>query len=180
MSAPLTPRGVPRAGCASSAHEAPAAVAASSAAPASRALVVRIAGPPEFADDLRRPRWSPRAAARASAQAPVIAVRVSVLARRRGPAPAGRLAAMAQTVLIVDDHASFRAFARMLLERDGYVVVGEAVDGTGALAAVDALRPTIVVLDVQLPDRDGFEVAELVAAQDGAPAVVLVSTRTAA
>ena len=70
---------------------------------------------------------------------------------------------MAWTVLIVDDHAGFRGFARRLLEADGFTVVGEAGDGTSALAAVDDQRPEIVLLDVVLPDIDGFAVAERLA-----------------
>ena len=84
-----------------------------------------------------------------------------------------------RTVVIVDDHAGFRSSARALLEAEGFDVVGEAVDGMSALAAIDLLRPRIVLLDIQLPDIDGFEVAERVAGAGDAPAVVLVSTRGA-
>ena len=63
------------------------------------------------------------------------------------------------SVLIVDDHASFRATARQLLEAEGYEVVGEAADGASALEAVARLRPDVVLLDVQLPDMDGFEIS---------------------
>jgi DNA-binding NarL/FixJ family response regulator len=87
---------------------------------------------------------------------------------------------MGPTVLIVDDHPSFRSLARALLETEGFTVVGEAEDGATAIAAVEALRPAVVLLDVQLPDLDGFEVAERLASRADAPAVVLVSTRTAA
>jgi DNA-binding NarL/FixJ family response regulator len=83
-------------------------------------------------------------------------------------------------VLIVDDHPAFRSLARALLESEGFTVVGEAGDGAAAIAAVEALHPAVVLLDVQLPDLDGFEVAERVAKTTHAPAVVLVSTRTAA
>jgi DNA-binding NarL/FixJ family response regulator len=81
------------------------------------------------------------------------------------------------TVLIVDDHAGFRSFARALLEAEGFDVVGEAEDGVSALAAMVRLRPHIVLLDIQLPDLDGFEVAERLARAVDPPAVVLVSTR---
>jgi DNA-binding NarL/FixJ family response regulator len=84
---------------------------------------------------------------------------------------------MGRTVLIVDDHAGFRAAARRLLEAGGFDVLGEAADGASALAAVAKLRPEIVLLDVQLPDFDGFAVAERLA-RDGVPsAIVLISSR---
>jgi DNA-binding NarL/FixJ family response regulator len=81
------------------------------------------------------------------------------------------------TVLIVDDHPSFRASARMLLQAEGFEIVGEAEDGASALAAIADLQPDIVLLDVQLPDMDGFDVAALVTSTGAGPAVVLVSSR---
>ena len=67
--------------------------------------------------------------------------------------------AMAQTVLIVDDHPSFRATARRLLQAEGFEVVGEAENGAEALRKAGELHPEVVLLDVQLPDLNGFEVA---------------------
>jgi DNA-binding NarL/FixJ family response regulator len=90
------------------------------------------------------------------------------------------LTRMNRTVLIVDDHDGFRTFARALLESQGYDVVGEAADGASGLDAVRRVAPDLVLLDVQLPDLDGFEVAERLAADADPPAVVLVSTRDAA
>jgi DNA-binding NarL/FixJ family response regulator len=81
------------------------------------------------------------------------------------------------TVLIVDDHPSFRSSARALLEAEGYDVVGEAENGTDGLRAARALHPQLVLLDVQLPDIDGFEVASQLTQDAGAPAVVLISSR---
>jgi len=83
------------------------------------------------------------------------------------------------SVLIVDDHPSFRATARMLLEAEGYRVVGEAPDGTSAIAAARELRPDVVLLDVNLPDIDGFEVAARLTNGNG-PTIVLVSSRDGA
>ncbi len=86
---------------------------------------------------------------------------------------------MARTVLIVDDHPSFRASARRVLEDGGFVVIGEAPDGASGLAAVTAMRPAVVLLDVQLPDIDGFDLAARLTGQDDGPAVVLTSSRDA-
>ena len=82
-------------------------------------------------------------------------------------------------MLIVDDHPSFRQSARLLLESDGWEVVGEAADGQSALAAAQELTPDMVLLDVQLPDLDGFEVARRLRADPAAPAVVMTSSRDA-
>jgi DNA-binding NarL/FixJ family response regulator len=84
------------------------------------------------------------------------------------------------TVLIVDDHDGFRESARALLEAEGFAVVGDAADGAAALAAALRLRPDVVLLDVQLPDVDGFAVAERLAALSEPPRVVLISSRDAA
>jgi DNA-binding NarL/FixJ family response regulator len=81
-------------------------------------------------------------------------------------------------VLIVDDHPSFRALARALLLAEGYDVVGEAENGVAALRQAKELEPDVVLLDVQLPDFDGFEVATRLTSQNGAhPVVVLCSSR---
>ncbi len=86
---------------------------------------------------------------------------------------------MSINVLIVDDHADFRSLTRSLLEADGYVVVGEAADGTSALAAATVLKPALVLLDVQLPDRDGFAVAQELTKHSPEVQIVLISTRDA-
>jgi DNA-binding NarL/FixJ family response regulator len=86
---------------------------------------------------------------------------------------------MAMTVLLVDDHAGFRIQARELLVAAGYDVVGEAEDGAAALASARALRPDVVVLDVQLPDIDGFEVARSLHEGSDPPAIILISSREA-
>jgi DNA-binding NarL/FixJ family response regulator len=83
---------------------------------------------------------------------------------------------MPASVLIVDDHAGFRLSARRILEVDGYEIVGEAEDGRSAIEAARRLEPDIVLLDVNLPDLDGFEVARQIAKEPGAPAIVLTSS----
>jgi DNA-binding NarL/FixJ family response regulator len=83
---------------------------------------------------------------------------------------------VAVTVLIVDDHAAFRASARKLLELDGFEVVGEAEDGASGLELARGLDPELVLLDIALPDLSGFEVAERLAT--ARPKVVLTSSRT--
>jgi DNA-binding NarL/FixJ family response regulator len=80
-------------------------------------------------------------------------------------------------VLIVDDHAPFRAVARTLLQLEGFEVMGEAADTRWAMEVVGRLRPNVVVLDIQLPDLDGFEVARRLAQAEDPPVIVLVSSR---
>ena len=87
---------------------------------------------------------------------------------------------MSPTVVIVDDHGAFRQFARRVLEADGFYVVGEAEDGAAAIEKVHSLRPDFVLLDIRLPDVDGFAVADELAADGGAPHIVLTSSRDAA
>jgi DNA-binding NarL/FixJ family response regulator len=81
------------------------------------------------------------------------------------------------TVLIVDDHASFRSAVRMLLELEGFEVVGEAPDGMSGVSEARRLNPDLVLLDVNLPDLDGFAVAARITTDPAAPAVVLISSR---
>ena len=84
---------------------------------------------------------------------------------------------MATTILIVDDYAPFRESARNLLESEGFEVVGEAENGVAGLRAAKELTPDVVLLDVQLPDFDGFEVADRLRRLDPAPMVILTSSR---
>lgn len=86
----------------------------------------------------------------------------------------GRVNKDVKRVLVVDDHPAFRASARRLLESEGYSVVGEVGDGASALKAVAEFAPDLILLDVQLPDIDGFEVAERL---NGSADIVLISSR---
>jgi DNA-binding NarL/FixJ family response regulator len=87
---------------------------------------------------------------------------------------------MGVSVLIVDDHAGFRAQARRLLESEGYRVVGEAADSASALDAARELAPELVLVDIHLPDLDGFELTSRLAGFPDPPDVVLVSSRDGA
>ena len=84
---------------------------------------------------------------------------------------------MARSILIVDDFATFRASARGLLEAEGFDVVGEAENGVNAIRQARELKPEVVLLDVHLPDFDGFEVAERLHELDDPPIVILTSSR---
>jgi DNA-binding NarL/FixJ family response regulator len=83
------------------------------------------------------------------------------------------------SILIVDDSASFRTQARAVLATEGFTVIGEAVDGASGLEAVRTLRPDFVLLDIGLPDVEGFEVASALALTGPPPFVVLTSSREA-
>ena len=87
------------------------------------------------------------------------------------------------TALVVDDHEGFRAFARLILESAGFTVT-EAATGAEAASAAAATSPQLVLLDIQLPDTDGFEVARRLTGAQGqqdqpGPVIVLTSTREA-
>jgi len=83
----------------------------------------------------------------------------------------------ARRVLVVDDHPSFRHCARRLLTEEGFEVVGEAEDGATALALADKLAPDLILLDIQLPDVDGLEVASRLLEREPGLRIVLVSSR---
>jgi DNA-binding NarL/FixJ family response regulator len=86
---------------------------------------------------------------------------------------------VSRRILIVDDHAGFRASARRMLEAGGFDVVGEAGDGAAAVDAVRDLGPDLVLLDVQLPDANGIDLAASLSENGGGTAVILTSSRPA-
>lgn len=84
------------------------------------------------------------------------------------------------TLLIVDDHAAFRAYARRMLDAEGFDVIGDVADGESAVETAERLEPDAVLLDIQLGDGiDGFEVARRLAGLPHPPQVVLASSRQA-
>jgi two-component system nitrate/nitrite response regulator NarL len=95
----------------------------------------------------------------------------------RAEASRATISSVAATVLIVDDHAGFRSFARALLEAEGFEVIGEAGDGKSALTLARALAPELVLVDVALPDMDGFAVCDALLHDDAGAAVILTSSR---
>jgi DNA-binding NarL/FixJ family response regulator len=92
----------------------------------------------------------------------------------RGPKRDNRV--VSRRILIVDDHSGFREAARRMLEAGGFEVVGEAGDGASALDAAGGLAPDLVLLDVQLPDASGIDLAGTLTA-NGGPSVILTSSR---
>jgi two-component system response regulator EvgA len=85
--------------------------------------------------------------------------------------------ANSRRVLVVDDHPSFRSCASTLLSAEGFDIVGEADDGATAVARARELDPDVVLLDIQLPDTDGFAVAKQLLTDDPQVQIVLVSSR---
>ena len=83
------------------------------------------------------------------------------------------------TILIIDDDPRFRAQAAAVLESDGFVVIGVAIDGRSGIDRARAIRPDCVLVDIGLPDIDGFSVAEDLAADLVPPWIVLMSSRDA-
>lgn len=84
---------------------------------------------------------------------------------------------MAARFLIVDDHERFRELARMLLENEGHQVVGEAGDAAEAMKAVLEVDPDALLIDVNLPGQNGFDLAARLLHERPDRAVVITSIR---
>jgi DNA-binding NarL/FixJ family response regulator len=83
---------------------------------------------------------------------------------------------MGTTILVVDDHAQFRALMRQIVaEAPDLHVVGEAADGTEAMQLIQALRPTIVLLDFVMPQISGLEVLRWIKAEYPETKVIIVT-----
>ena len=80
------------------------------------------------------------------------------------------------TCVIVDDNALFLESAVDLLTREGLDVVGIASDSAEAIRLVTELRPDVTLVDIDLGDEDGFDLAQRLYAISGASKVILVST----
>lgn len=89
----------------------------------------------------------------------------------------GEAAAPALRVLVVDDQELVRAGFRLILERSGFEVVGEADDGLVAIEEAVRLRPDVVLMDVRMPRLDGIEATRrILAAVEPAPRVLVLTT----
>jgi DNA-binding response OmpR family regulator len=84
---------------------------------------------------------------------------------------------MSSSVLIIDDELSIRVLVRMILEDDGYSVF-EAETGQQGLDIAEAEQPDLVLLDIRLPDIDGWEVLRRLCARSPAPRVVIMSAHS--
>jgi two-component system nitrate/nitrite response regulator NarL len=85
---------------------------------------------------------------------------------------------MALRCLLVDDNEAFLASASRLLESQGLRVVGRAVSSADAMGLAEALQPDVVLVDVQLGDEDGLELARRLGSERPASRVVLISSHT--
>ena len=84
------------------------------------------------------------------------------------------------SIMIIDDHPGFVSAVRKVLSAEGFLVVGEAFDGLSGVELAERIHPDVILLDIQLPDIDGFEVARRLEELEDPPVVVLTSSRDAA
>src|SRR5690349_8759145 len=79
-----------------------------------------------------------------------------------------------ETILVVDDEQNIIELARMYLQQDGFAVIA-ASDGQAALDAIFGSAPDVVVLDLMLPQIDGWEVCKRVRARSDVPIIMLTA-----
>lgn len=79
-----------------------------------------------------------------------------------------------ERILVVDDEAHIVDLTRMYLERDGYTV-DSASDGAAALTSIETQEPDLVILDIMLPEVDGFEVCRRVRTRSDVPIIMLTA-----
>ena len=85
------------------------------------------------------------------------------------------MAAVPRSVLVVDDDACFRQLAVRILSSWGHAVIGQAGSVEEALAVADELHPDTALVDIGLPDGDGFQLAERLRSLPWPVRVVLIS-----
>ncbi|AZE72370.1 DNA-binding response regulator, LuxR family [Pseudomonas synxantha] len=80
-------------------------------------------------------------------------------------------------ILIVDDHPILRLAVRLLLERDGHEVVGEADNGVDGVSLAKELKPSLVLLDIGIPNLDGLEVIARIQTLATPPKILVLSAQ---
>ena len=81
-----------------------------------------------------------------------------------------------ELILVVDDEPNIVQLARMYLEHDGFRVVSEG-NGKAALSKVQHLRPSLVILDIMLPDIDGLEICRRLRAENNLVPILMLTAR---
>ena len=79
------------------------------------------------------------------------------------------------TVVVVDDDSMMREMLKLILRGDNYSVIGEASNGSGAIAQCKKLKPDLVLLDINMPEVDGMKALEGIREACPETVVVMVS-----
>lgn len=80
-----------------------------------------------------------------------------------------------KTILLVDDAAFMRMMLKDILTKNGYNVIGEAENGAKAIERYKELKPTLVIMDITMPEMDGIQAARGIKAQDGNALIIMCS-----
>jgi len=78
-------------------------------------------------------------------------------------------------VLIVDDAVFMRVTLKMMLEKNGYEVVGEAVNGADAIIKYNELKPDLVTMDITMPQMDGITALKAIKQMNPSAKIVMIS-----